>query len=169
MIRTFSGIAPQIAASAYIDPAAQVIGDAQVGERTSIWPCAVLRGDTAPIRVGDECSIQDNSVLHADIGFPLIVGNRVTVGHLVMLHGCVIEDDALIGIGSIILNGAKIGKGSIIAAGALVPEGMEVPPGMLAMGVPAKVKRAVTAEEQARFAEGVKHYVEKAAVYRESH
>src|SRR5487761_2161403 len=147
MIRTFSGIAPQIAASAYIDPAAQVIGDAQVGERTSIWPCAVLRGDTAPIRVGDECSIQDNSVL----------------------HGCVIEDDALIGIGSIILNGAKIGKGSIVAAGALVPEGMEVPPGMLAMGVPAKVKRAVTAEEQARFAEGVKHYVEKAAVYRESH
>jgi carbonic anhydrase/acetyltransferase-like protein (isoleucine patch superfamily) len=168
MIRNFSGFAPQVAPSAYIDPAAQVIGDVVIGERTSVWPCAVLRGDTAPIRVGDEVSIQDNSVLHADIGFPLTIGNRVTVGHLVMLHGCTIEDDTLIGIGSIILNGAKIGKGSVVAAGALVPEGMEVPPSTLVMGVPAKVKRAVTPEEQARFAEGVQHYVHKAAVYRES-
>jgi carbonic anhydrase/acetyltransferase-like protein (isoleucine patch superfamily) len=168
MIRNFSGFTPRVALSAYVDPSAQVIGDAVIGERTSVWPCAAIRGDTAPIRVGDECSIQDNSVLHADIGFPLTVGNRVTVGHLVMLHGCTIEDDCLIGIGSIILNGAKIGKGSVVAAGALVPEGMDVPPGVLVMGVPAKVKRAVTAEEQARFAEGVKHYVEKAAVYRES-
>jgi len=168
MIRNFSGFAPQVATSAYIDPSAQVIGDVVIGERTSVWPCAVLRGDTAPIRIGDEVSIQDNSVLHADIGFPLTIGNRVTVGHLVMLHGCTIEDDTLIGIGSIILNGARIGKGSVVAAGALVPEGMEVPPSTLVMGVPAKVKRAVTAEEQARFAEGVQHYVKKAAVYRES-
>jgi carbonic anhydrase/acetyltransferase-like protein (isoleucine patch superfamily) len=167
MIRNFSGFTPQVAPSAYIDPSAQVIGDAHVGERSSVWPCAVLRGDTAPIRVGEDTSIQDNSVLHADIGFPLTVGNRVTVGHLVMLHGCTVEDDALIGIGSIILNGARIGKGSVVAAGALVPEGMDVPAGMLAMGVPAKVKRAVTPEEAARFADGVKHYVEKAAVYRE--
>jgi carbonic anhydrase/acetyltransferase-like protein (isoleucine patch superfamily) len=168
MIRNFSGIAPQVAPSAYIDPSAQVIGDVVIGERSSVWPCASLRGDTAPIHIGDEVSIQDNSVLHADIGFPLTIGNRVTVGHLVMLHGCTIEDDTLIGIGSIILNGAKIGKGSVVAAGALVPEGMEVPPSTLVMGVPAKVKRAVTAEEQQRFAEGVQHYVEKAAVYRES-
>jgi len=168
MIRNFSGFTPQVAPSAYIDPSAQVIGDVVIGERSSIWPCASLRGDTAPIRVGDEVSIQDNCVLHADIGFPLTIGNRVTVGHLVMLHGCMIEDDSLIGIGSIILNGAKIGKGSVVAAGALVPEGMEVPPSTLVMGVPAKVKRAVTVEEQQRFAEGVEHYVEKAAIYRES-
>jgi carbonic anhydrase/acetyltransferase-like protein (isoleucine patch superfamily) len=168
MIRTFSGIAPTVAPSAYIDPSAQVIGDVVIGERSSIWPCASLRGDTAPIRVGDEVSIQDNCVLHADTGFPLNIGNRVTVGHLVMLHGCTVEDDTLIGIGSIILNGARIGKGSVVAAGALVPEGMVVPPETLVMGVPAKVKRAVTVEEQERFAEGVKHYIEKAAVYRES-
>jgi len=168
MIRHFSGFAPKVAPSAYIDPGAHVIGDVVIGERSSIWPGAVLRGDTAPIRIGDEVSIQDNSVLHADIGLPLTIGNRVTVGHLVMLHGCTIEDDTLIGIGSIILNGAKIGKGSVVAAGALVPEGMEVPPSTLVMGVPAKVKRAVTVEEQERFAEGVRHYVQKAAVYRES-
>jgi carbonic anhydrase/acetyltransferase-like protein (isoleucine patch superfamily) len=168
MIRHFSGFAPKVAPSAYIDPGSHVIGDVVIGERSSIWPGAVLRGDTAPIRIGDEVSIQDNSVLHADIGLPLTIGNRVTVGHLVMLHGCTIEDDTLIGIGSIILNGAKIGTGSVVAAGALVPEGMEVPPSTLVMGVPAKVKRAVTAEEQSRFAEGVRHYVEKAAVYRES-
>ena len=168
MIRNFSGFAPKVAPSAYIDPGAHVIGDVVIGERSSIWPGAVLRGDTAPIRIGDEVSIQDNSVLHADIGLPLTIGNRVTVGHLVMLHGCTIEDDTLIGIGSIILNGAKIGRGSVVAAGSLVPEGMEVPPSTLVMGVPAKVKRAVTAEEQARFAEGAQHYVEKAAVYRES-
>jgi gamma-carbonic anhydrase len=168
MIRHFSGFAPKVAPSAYIDPGAHVIGDVVIGERSSIWPGAVLRGDTAPIRIGDEVSIQDNSVLHADIGLPLTIGNRVTVGHLVMLHGCTIEDDTLIGIGSIILNGAKIGRGSVVAAGSLVPEGMEVPPSTLVMGVPAKVKRAVTVEEQERFAEGVRHYVQKAAVYRES-
>jgi carbonic anhydrase/acetyltransferase-like protein (isoleucine patch superfamily) len=169
MIRNFNAVAPRVAPSAYIDPSAQVIGDVVIGERSSIWPCAVLRGDTAAIRIGDEVSIQDNCVLHADIGLPLTIGNRVTVGHLVMLHGCTIEDDTLIGIGSIILNGAKIGKGSVIAAGALVPEGMDVPPSTLVMGVPAKVKRPVTAEEQQRFAEGVQHYVEKAAVYRDAH
>jgi carbonic anhydrase/acetyltransferase-like protein (isoleucine patch superfamily) len=168
MIRKFRGLAPTVAPSAYIDPSAQVIGDVVLGDRSSVWPCAVLRGDTAPIRIGDETSIQDNSVLHADIGFPLTIGNRVTVGHLVMLHGCTIEDDTLIGIGATILNGAKIGKGSVVAAGSLVPEGMEVPPSTLVMGVPAKAKRPVTAEEQLRFAEGVQHYVEKAAVYSES-
>src|ERR1700685_4250095 len=168
MIRNFGGFAPQVAPSAYIDPAAQVIGDVIIGERSSIWPCAVLRGDTAPIRVGDEVSIQDNCVLHADIGFPLTVGNRVTVGHLVMLHGCTIEDDTLIGIGSIVLNGARIGKGSVIAAGALVPEGMEVPPSTLVMGVPAKPRRPVTPDEQTRFRENVQHYVDRARIYNEN-
>jgi carbonic anhydrase/acetyltransferase-like protein (isoleucine patch superfamily) len=117
--------------------------------------------------IGDETSIQDNCALHLDEGFPLTVGSRVTVGHSVTLHGCTIEDDTLIGIGATILNGARIGKGSVVAAGSLVPENMQVPPATLVMGVPAKPRRAVSAEEQARFAEGVKHYVEKAQTYKD--
>jgi carbonic anhydrase/acetyltransferase-like protein (isoleucine patch superfamily) len=167
MIRKFRGIAPRIAVSAYVDPSAQIIGDVTIGERSSIWPNTSLRGDTGPIRIGEETSIQDNCALHLDEGFPLTVGHRVTVGHSVTLHGCTIEDESLIGIGSTVLNGAKIGKGSVVAAGSLVPEGMEVPPSTLVMGVPAKPRRAVTPEEQARFGEGVRHYVEKARQYKE--
>jgi len=167
MLRSFRGIAPQVALSAYVDDSAQIIGDVEIGERSSVWPNASLRGDTGPIRVGSETSIQDNCVLHLDEGFPLTVGDRVTVGHSVTLHGCTIGDESLIGIGATVLNGARIGKGSVVAAGSLVPEGMIVPPSTLVMGVPAKAKRVVTAEEQARFAEGVAHYVEKARVYRE--
>src|SRR5262245_12005754 len=138
MIRSYRGILPRIAPTAYIDPSAQVIGDVEIGERSSIWPNVTLRGDSDLLKVGSDTSIQDNSVMHADEGVPCIVGDRVTVGHLVMLHGCTVEDDALIGIGAIILNHARIGKGAVVAAGALVPEGMEVPPGMLVMGSPAK-------------------------------
>jgi gamma-carbonic anhydrase len=167
MLREFRGVAPRIAPSAYVDPSAQVIGDVTVGERSSVWPNASLRGDTGPIVIGEETSIQDNCALHLDEGFPLTVGNRVTVGHSVTLHGCIIEDDALIGIGATILNGARVGRGAVIAAGALVPEMAQVPAGMVAMGVPAKARRAVTEEEAARFREGVAHYVEKARVYKE--
>jgi carbonic anhydrase/acetyltransferase-like protein (isoleucine patch superfamily) len=148
-----------------VDPSAVVIGNVAIGARTSIWPCAVLRGDTDRIEIGEETSIQDGSVLHTDEGIILKIGNRVTVGHAVVLHGCTIEDECLIGIGSTILNNAKIGKGAVIAAGALVPEGVEIPAGMVAMGVPAKVRREVTAEERARFSSGVDHYVEKSQVY----
>jgi carbonic anhydrase/acetyltransferase-like protein (isoleucine patch superfamily) len=167
MIRSLRGIAPRIAVSAYVDPSAVVIGDVAIGERSSIWPHVTVRGDTGLIRIGEESNIQDNSVLHLDEGVPLTIGDRVTVGHAVVLHGCVIEDESLIGIGAIVLNHARIGKGSVVAAGALVPEGMQVPPGTLVMGVPAKVFRAVTEEETTRFREGCKHYVEKAALYRE--
>jgi len=167
MIRKFRGISPQVALSAYIDPSAQVIGDVTVGERSSIWPNASLRGDMGPIRIGEECSIQDNCALHLDDGFPLTIGDRVTVGHSVTLHGCTIEDDSLIGIGSTILNGAKIGRGAVVAAGSLVPENMQVPPATLVMGVPAKPRRAVAPEEQERFREGVKHYVEKARLFKD--
>ena len=165
MIRKYQGIQPRIAVSAYIDPSAAVIGDVEVGERSSVWPCVVIRGDNALIKIGAETNIQDHSVMHADEGVPCTIGDRVTVGHSVVLHGCTIEDDALIGIGAIILNGARIGRGAVIGAGALVPEGMDVPPQTLVMGVPAKPRRPVTPEEQARFAEGVKHYVEKAAIF----
>jgi carbonic anhydrase/acetyltransferase-like protein (isoleucine patch superfamily) len=168
MIRAYRGIVPKIAASAYIDPSAQVIGDVVVGERSSIWPNVTARGDVNSIRIGDDSNIQDNSVLHCDPGlFPLEIGNRVTVGHLAMLHGCTIEDDCLIGIGAVVLNGAKIGKGSAIAAGAVVPEDADVPPESMVMGVPAKVKRQVTEDERQRFRENAQHYVEAARIYKD--
>jgi carbonic anhydrase/acetyltransferase-like protein (isoleucine patch superfamily) len=168
MIRAYRGMLPKIAASAYIDQSAQVIGDVVVGERSSIWPNVTARGDVNSIRIGDDSNVQDNSVLHCDAGlFPLHIGNRVTIGHLAMLHGCTIEDDCLIGIGAVILNGAKIGMGSVIAAGAVVPEGAEVPALSMVMGVPAKVKRPVTEEERERLRLNAEHYVEAARIYRD--
>jgi len=168
MIRAYRGVVPKIAASAYIDQSAQVIGDVVVGERSSIWPNVSARGDVNSIRIGDESNVQDNCVLHCDADFfPLTIGNRVTVGHLAMLHGCTIEDDCLIGIGAVVLNGAKIGRGSVIAAGAVVPEGADVPPESMVMGVPAKVKRRITDEERDRFRTNAQHYVEAAQIYRE--
>ena len=167
MIRAYRGIVPKIAASAYIDQSAQVIGDVVVGERSSIWPNVTARGDVNAIRIGNESNIQDNSVLHCDAGFPLLIGDRVTAGHQVMLHGCTIEDECLIGIAAVVLNGAKIGRGSVIAAGAVVPEGAEIPPLSMVMGVPAKVKRPVTEEERERFRLNAEHYVELARTYRD--
>ena len=167
MIRKFRGTAPTIAASAYVDPGAHLIGAVTIGERSSVWPCATLRGDIEPITIGNESSIQEGSVVHTDKGFPATIGNRVTVGHAAVIHGCTIEDDALIGIGAIVLNGAKVGRGAVVAAGALVPEGMEVPADTLVMGAPAKPRRAVSEEEKARFAKGVAGYAERAAQYLE--
>ena len=159
---------PRIADSAYIDSSAQVIGDVVIGERSSIWLNTSVRGDVNCIRIGDETSIQDNTVLHVDHQvYPCIIGNRVTVGHAAVLHGCVVEDDVLIGIGAIVLNGARVGKGAVVAAGALVPEGMDVPAGMLVMGAPAKVRREVTAEEHSRFAKNCDNYVKITAIYKE--
>lgn len=168
MIRSFRGAIPKIAPSCFIDPSAQVIGDVTIGEGSSVWPNATLRGDVNWIRIGEGTNVQDNSVLHVDSGdFPLIVGNRVTVGHAVVLHGCTVEDDALIGIGAIVLNGARIGKGAVIAAGTLVPEGMEIPAYSLVMGVPAKVRRQVSDEERERFRANAAHYDELRRFYRE--
>ena len=169
MIRPFRGTHPQIAGSAYVDESAQVVGDVAIGERSSIWLNVSIRGDVNSILIGEETSIQDNSVLHVDHGdeFRLVIGNRVTVGHRVVLHGCVVEDEALIGIGAIVLNGARIGKGSIVAAGALVPEGMHVPPDSVVMGIPGKVKRSVTPEERERFRINAANYVKNTALYKE--
>ena len=138
MIRSFRGHTPQIAASAYVDPQAVVIGDVVIGEDSSVWPCAVIRGDVHYIRIGARSNVQDGSVLHVmrDTN-PLVLGDEVTVGHSVTLHGCTVESRCLIGMGSIILNGAVIGAGSIVAAGSLV------------MGSPGKVKRPLTAEDHA--------------------
>ena len=168
MIRPYRGILPKVAPSAYIDPSAQVIGDVVVGERSSIWPNATIRGDVNSIRIGEETNVQDNSVLHVDQGpYPLTLGNRVTVGHSVVLHGCTIEDDSLIGIGAVVLNGVTVGAGSVIAAGAVVPEDMQIPPGSMVMGVPAKVRREVTAEEKERFRLNAQHYVKARGIYME--
>jgi len=166
MIRPLRGHTPQIAASAYIDPAATLIGKVEVGERSSFWPGAVARGDVDFIRIGDETSIQDGTVLHCDAGLPLTIGNRVTVGHLAMLHGCTVEDECVIGIGAMVLNGARIGRGTVIAAGALVGEGKQIPPGSMVMGIPGKIVRETTPEEQERFRDNARHYVERAAEYK---
>jgi len=167
MIRSFRGIKPRIAASAYIDPGAHVIGDVEIGERSSVWPAAVLRGDIEPIRVGADTNIQDGTIIHTDKGFPATIGDRVSVGHSVILHGCTIEEDSLIGMGATVLNGARIGRGAVVAAGALVPEGMDVAPDMLVMGTPAKPRRPVSAEEKARFQKGIGGYVERGREYKE--
>lgn len=167
MLRSYRGISPRIALTAYIDPGAHVIGDVTVGERSSVWPTATMRGDIEPIHIGNETNIQEGVVIHTDRGFPTVVGNCVSVGHSAVLHGCTVEDDALIGISAVVLNGARIGKGAVVAAGSLVPEGMEVSAGTLVMGTPAKPRRPVTLEEQERFRRGVDGYVERASIYLE--
>lgn len=160
MIRAHRGISPKVAASAYIDSSAQVIGDVEIGERSSIWPNASVRGDVHRVRIGAESNVQDNCVLHGELNqWPVIVGDRVTVGHAAVLHGCVVEDDCVIGVGAILLNGARIGQGSVVAAGALVPEGMETPPASLVMGAPARVRRPVRPEERERFRASNQNYV----------
>lgn len=167
MIRSYKGRKPQIAASAYIDDGAIVIGDVAIGEDSSVWPGVVIRGDVHYIRIGSRTNIQDGCVLHVMRDeWPLILGDNVTVGHGVVLHGCTIESRCLIGMGSLILNGAKIGAGSIIAAGTLVPERTEVPPGSLFMGHPGKLRRALTEGDQRSIDGYAQRYVEYKETYR---
>jgi gamma-carbonic anhydrase len=166
MVRTFKGILPKIAETAYIDASAQIIGDVVIGEHSSVWPNAVVRGDVYYIRIGAQTNIQDNCVLHVETDqYQLLVGDRVTVGHNAVLHGCRIASDCLIGVGAVILNDAEIGAGSIIAAGALVPEHMVVPPGSLCMGVPATVRRQVTEGEVKRIHRGADRYLGLKDIY----
>src|ERR1700742_2733977 len=149
-IRPYRGKLPEIAKSAYIDPAAIIIGDVKIGEDSSVWPLTVVRGDVNYIRIGARTNIQDGSILHVMRDeWPLILGDDVTVGHSVTLHGGTIESMCLIGMGAIILNGARIGGGSIVAAGTLVTERTVIPPGSLVMGAPAKVKRALSEADRA--------------------
>jgi carbonic anhydrase/acetyltransferase-like protein (isoleucine patch superfamily) len=166
MIRSYKGIAPTVPETCYVDISAQLIGDVVLGEHSSIWMNAVLRGDVHSIRVGANSNIQDNSVLHGMLNkWPVIVGDWVSVGHSVTLHGCVVEDRCLIGMGSIILNGARIGAGSIIAAGTLVPEGAVVEPGSLWMGLPGKLKRKLNDEDQESILRYAKNYLGYKANY----
>ncbi len=148
MIRSYKGITPTVPPSCYVDQSAQLIGDVVLGENASVWMNAVVRGDVHSIRIGANSNIQDCSVLHGMLNkWPVIVGDWVTVGHSVTLHGCVVEDRCLIGMGVVILNGARIGAGSIIAAGTLIPEGTVVEPRSLMMGVPGKLRKQVEDEE----------------------
>jgi carbonic anhydrase/acetyltransferase-like protein (isoleucine patch superfamily) len=153
--------------SAFIAPTAAVMGDVTLGQDASIWYNAVVRGDMAPIVIGASSNIQDGTVVHVDEGVPCIVGQRVGVGHRVILHGCTVGDDSLIAMGSVLLNGVSIGSGSVVAAGAVVPEGMQVPPRSLVMGVPGRIVRQVDAALTERIAATWTHYVEEARSHRE--
>jgi carbonic anhydrase/acetyltransferase-like protein (isoleucine patch superfamily) len=168
MIRPYRGKRPQIAASAYVDPAAVIIGDVVIGEDSSVWPCTVIRGDVHYIRIGARTNIQDGSVCHVMRDeWPLILGDDVTVGHSVTLHGCTIESRCLIGMGAIILNGVTVGAGSIVAAGTLLLEGTKIPPGSLVVGHPGKVKRGLMGIDQASIDAYAQRYVEYKNIYRE--
>jgi carbonic anhydrase/acetyltransferase-like protein (isoleucine patch superfamily) len=159
---------PGLAPSAWVAPGAYVIGDVALGDESSVWYGAVLRGDTEPIRIGDRTNVQDGCILHADPGFPAIVGEGCVVGHNAVVHGCEIGDNCLVGMGATILNGARIGDGSIVAAGAVVPEGREFPPRSLIVGVPAKRAGDVTDKQAADIERGASEYVERAAAHRVS-
>jgi carbonic anhydrase/acetyltransferase-like protein (isoleucine patch superfamily) len=164
----FNGKWPEVAESAFIAPGAYIVGAVYLGEESSVWYGAVLRGDTEPIRIGARTNIQDGCVLHADPGYPTVVGDGCVVGHRAVVHGCEIGDGCLIGMSATILNGAKIGEGSIVAAGALVPEGREFPARSLIIGAPAKLAREVTEEQTQDIARGVRTYVERAAAHRKT-
>jgi carbonic anhydrase/acetyltransferase-like protein (isoleucine patch superfamily) len=166
MIRSYQGHLPQFPASCYVDLSAQLIGDVTLGEHSSVWMNAVLRGDVNSIRVGANSNVQDCAVLHGQRNvFPVIVGDWVTIGHNATVHGCVVEDEVLIGMGAVILNGSRIGSGSIIAAGAVVPEGTEVPPRTLWAGVPAKLRRELTEKDRALILEYAQNYLDYTEIY----
>jgi carbonic anhydrase/acetyltransferase-like protein (isoleucine patch superfamily) len=150
----------------FVAPGAHVIGDCRLGAGSSIWFGCTLRGDNERIVLGAGSNIQENSVLHTDPGFPLEIGEGCTIGHKAMLHGCTIGDGALIGMGAIVLNGAVIGAGALVGAGALIPEGKEIPPGVMVLGAPGKVVRALTDAHRQMMQAGARHYVERSRAYK---
>ncbi|MGB7549760.1 MAG: gamma carbonic anhydrase family protein [Terracidiphilus sp.] len=157
---------PQIPASCYVDLSAQVLGDVVLGEHSSVWMNAVLRGDVNSIRVGANSNVQDCAVLHGQRNlYPVVVGDWVTIGHNATVHGCVVEDECLIGIGATVLNDCRIGSGSIIAAGAVVPEHTVVPPRTLWAGVPAKLRRELGDKDRALILEYAQNYLDYVKIY----
>ncbi len=163
MLRAYRAISPTVHPSAFVDASAQVIGDVHLGPESSVWMNVVVRGDVHYIRIGARTNIQDLTMVHVmrDTN-PTVIGDNVTIGHSAVVHGCTIEDRCLIGMGAILLNGCVIGTGSIVAAGTLVPEGMVIPPGSMVMGLPGKVRRALTIEEDA----SIKWYADNYVRYR---
>lgn len=158
--------APVVAASAYVAPNAAVIGKVILGERTSVWFGAALRGDNELIRIGAGSNVQDSAVLHTDMGFPLTVGDEVSIGHQAAIHGCTIGDGTLIGIQAIVMNGAVIGKACLVGAGALITEGKEFADGSLIVGVPAKTVRQLSAAEREKLLQAAAIYAARAVLYR---
>ncbi len=159
---------PQIDPTAFIAPNTSIVGDVEIGAESSVWFGAVIRADTEAIRIGARTNIQDGCILHADPGYPIHIGNNVTVGHGAIVHSATIEDCCLVGMRATILNGAVVGANSIVGAGAVVTEGMVIPPNSLVVGVPAKVKRQLAWEQAADSCDSADHYVEYACAYRES-
>ena len=160
------GKTPQVDSTAWIADSAQVMGHVTLGPDASVWFGCVLRGDTESMTIGEGSNIQDLTVMHADHGLPLTIGEHVTVGHKVMLHGCTIGDESLIGIGAIVLNGARIGKNCLVGAGSLVTEGKEFPDGSMIMGTPAKVVRQLTLEQIEGLRLSAQHYIDNARMFR---
>ncbi|MFG2362123.1 gamma carbonic anhydrase family protein [Streptomyces mirabilis] len=169
LIMGIGGKDPQVDPEAFTAPTSVVIGDVTLHAGASVWYGAVLRADFGPIVIGADSNVQDNCTLHVDPGFPITVGERVSIGHNAVLHGATVEDDCLIGMGATVLNGAVIGAGSLVAAQALVPQGMQVPPGSLVAGVPAKVKRPLTEEERQGLTLNGTFYVDLAKTHKEAH
>ncbi len=161
-IYELDGKAPRMASGTWVADSAQVMGDVQLAENASVWFGAVVRGDTETISVGRNSNVQDLSVLHADFGSPLTIGENVTIGHQVMLHGCTIGDNSLVGIQAVVLNNARIGRNSIVGAGAVVTEGKEFPDNSLIVGAPARVVRTLDDAAAARLRESAQHYVDNA-------
>ncbi|RKU06228.1 gamma carbonic anhydrase family protein [Candidatus Poribacteria bacterium] len=168
MIIEYEGITPNIHSSVFVAPGAMIIGDVKIGEESSVWFNCVLRGDLEPIHIGCRTNIQDGTVIHMDKEIPCLIGDDVTVGHGAILHSCAIDNEALIGMGAILLTGCKIGERAIVAAGTLVREGQEIPPGTVAMGVPAKVRREATQAELERVRNGKDDYVLRGRLMKES-
>ena len=166
MILNFEGKIPIVSEEAFVASNATVIGKVTIGKYSSIWYNVVLRGDVAPISIGNNTSIQDGSIIHCDIGVPTVIGNNVTIGHNVMLHSCKIGNDSLIGIGAIVLDGAEVGEGAIIGAGAIVTPRTKIPPFTMALGVPAKVVRNLTEEEIENLKVHAMDYVELMKKYK---
>ncbi|HYE41212.1 MAG TPA: gamma carbonic anhydrase family protein [Ramlibacter sp.] len=164
-IYELDGKAPQLAPGAWVADNAEVMGQVELGENASVWYGCVVRGDTERIRIGSNSNIQDGSVLHADAGVPLTIGDNVTVGHQVMLHGCTIGEGSLVGIQAVVLNNARIGKNSIVGAGSVVTEGKEFPDNSLIVGAPAKAIRTLDAAQIAQFQQIPQHYVENARLH----
>jgi carbonic anhydrase/acetyltransferase-like protein (isoleucine patch superfamily) len=157
---------PTIHPSAFVHPLAFVAGDVTIGPRVSIWPFVSIRGDSDTISIGDDSNVQDGCVVHVDDGVPCHIGKRVGIGHRAIVHGAVIEDDVLIGMGAVLLNNVRVGTGSIIGAGAVVREGFVVPPNSLVLGVPGRIARETTPDERARIAKTVAAYLELQTQYR---
>jgi len=166
MIRSYQGKMPFVPASCYVDQSAQLVGDVELGEQASVWMNAVLRGDVNSIRLGAKSNVQDCAVLHGMRNlYPVIVGEMVTIGHNATVHGCVLEDAVLVGIGAVILNNARVGEGSIIAAGAVIPEQMVIPANSLVAGVPGKIKKTLGEEDRKMILKYAQNYLDYTEIY----